>query len=235
MNITGKLFLLLVFLSRCFAVHAQQTGFSGVITDSQGATISGAKVEAKQTGGVSFSSTTNARGVYIIPTNTAAQYAITVSAPGFVTVQKKMLLLVGQLAQIDISLSIAGTSSSVVVEASDQFAIDTTSSQVAGNVTPKEVEDIPVNGRNYIELSTLVLGIKANAFGNSPVSGPGGTSQGDAEAGKFQITVDGLQASQDSVLSQFGQPRFSQDAISQFQIITNRFDALPLDVQPAST
>jgi len=57
------------------------------------------------------------------------------------------------------------------------------------------------------------------------VSGPGGTSQGDAETGKFQITMDGLQASQDSVGSSFGQPRFSQDAISQFQIITNRFDA----------
>lgn len=46
-----------------------------------------------------------------------------------------------------------------------------------------------------------------------------------SESGKFQITMDGLQVSQDTAGSAFGQPRFSQDAISQFQIITNRFDA----------
>jgi hypothetical protein len=204
---------------------AQQTGITGVITDPQGGVVQGAKVEVKQTGGSSFVSVSNKQGVYNFPSITAAEYTVTASAPGFSAVRKTFLLLVGQLAQIDISLPVATTSSEVVVEATDTLAIDTTSSEVAGNITPSEVQDIPVNGRNYIELSTLVPGIKANAFGNSPVSGPGGTSQGDAETGKFQITLDGLQASQDSVGSSFGQPRFSQDAISQFQIITNRFDA----------
>jgi hypothetical protein len=217
--------VVLVFLLGVCSMQAQQTGFSGVITDAQGATISGARVEAKQSGGSSFFATTNSTGAYVIPITTAAEYTVTASSPGFAKVEKHVLLLVGQLAQIDLSLPIASANQTVVVEAADALAIDTTSSEVAGNVTPKEVEDIPVNGRNYIELSTLVPGIKANAFGNSPVSGPGGTSQGDAETGKFQITLDGLQASQDSVGSSFGQPRFSQDAISQFQIITNRFDA----------
>lgn len=205
--------------------HAQQTGLSGVVRDSQGAAISGAKVEAKQTDGSTYFSTTNSQGVYVIPTPVAAEYTITAGAPGFASVERRVLLLVGQLAQVDITLPIANASSTVVVEANDNSAIDTTSSEVAGNVTPREIQDVPINGRNYIELSTLVPGIKANAFGNSPVSGPGGTSQGDAETGKFQITLDGLEVSQDSVGSSFGQPRFSQDAISQFQIITNRFDA----------
>jgi hypothetical protein len=203
----------------------QQTGLSGVVSDAQGGVIPGAKIEAKQSGGSSFFATTNSRGSFVIPNMGAAEYTITTQAPGFATVQKRVLLLVGQLAQIDITLPVASASSTVVVEATNQLAIDTTSSEVAGNVTPAEIRDIPVNGRNYVELSALVPGIKANAFGNSPVSGPGGTSQGDAETGKFQITLDGLQASQDSVGSSFGQPRFSMDAISQFQIITNRFDA----------
>jgi hypothetical protein len=219
------LFVLVGLFGLALPAVAQQTGFSGVITDSQGGAIPGAKVVAKQTGGSSYEAVTNSRGVYVIPTNTAAEYTITATAPSFATVQKKVLLLVGQLATIDISLPVASASTNVIVESSDQIAIDTTASAVSGNVTPKEIESVPVNGRNYIELSTLVPGIKANAFGNSPVSGPGGTSQGDAETGKFQITLDGLQFSQDSVGSSFGQPRLSQDAISQFQIITNRFDA----------
>jgi hypothetical protein len=212
--------LLLVLLASFSAsAFAQQTGLSGVISDVQGAALPGVKVEAKKTDGSSFFSTTNGQGVYVIPSLAAAEYTVTASAPNFATVQKKVQLLVGQLAQIDLSLPIATSSAEVIVQASDDLAIDTTSSVVAGNVTPKEVQDVPINGRNYIGLSTLVPGIKGNSFGDVPVSG------GDAETGKFQITMDGVQVSQDSVGSSFGQPRFSQDAISQFQIITNRFDA----------
>ncbi|SFR99811.1 Carboxypeptidase regulatory-like domain-containing protein [Granulicella pectinivorans] len=220
-----SLLLLVGFVVVSSSLLAQQTGLSGVVTDSQGAVIVGAKVEVKQVDGSSFFATTNGQGSYVLPSLVAAQYAITVTAPGFKIVQKKVLLLVGQLAQVDVMLPLAGSSTTTEVVSSDALAIDTTSSVVAGNVTPKDVEDVPINGRNYIALSTLIPGIKANAFGNSPVSAPGGASYGDAETGKFQITMDGLQVSQDSVGSSFGQPRFSQDAISQFQIITNRFDA----------
>ncbi|MDP9039232.1 MAG: TonB-dependent receptor [Acidobacteriota bacterium] len=198
---------------------AQQTGLSGVISDTQGGVIQGAKVVAKMAGGSTFISTTNAQGVYVLPNLQAAEYTIEASAPNFSTVEKNVQLLMGQLAQVDLALPLPTASSSIVVEAADQLAIDTTSSVVAGNVTPKEVQDVPINGRNYIELSTLVPGIKGNSFANVPVSG------GDSETGKFQITLDGLQVSQSSVGSGFGQPKFSQDAISQFQIITNRFDA----------
>jgi hypothetical protein len=206
------------------AAHAQQTGINGTVTDPSGAIVVGAKVEVRQAGAATFVATTNSAGAYVIPTLVAADYTVTVSAPGFGTVEKKITILVGQKAEVNLTLPVASASTSVEVETAG-IAVDTTSSEVSGNITPAEVQDIPVNGRNYVELSTLVPGIKANAFGNSPVSGPGGTSQGDAETGKFQITLDGLQASQDSVGSSFGQPRFSQDAISQFQIITNRFDA----------
>ena len=217
-------FLVLLLMAIGFAfltrpLEAQQTGLSGVITDTQGGVIQGAQVEARMLGGATFTSTTNAQGVYVIPNLTAAEYVVRATAPNFAVVEKRVQLLVGQLAQIDLSLPLPSASANVVVMASDEMAIDTTSSVVAGNVTPTEVQDVPINGRNYIELSTLVPGIKGNAFGNVPVSG------GDAETGKFQITLDGEQVSQSSVGSSFGQPKFSQDAISQFQIITNRFDA----------
>ncbi len=218
-------FLLTACMVLSGSAWAQQTGFSGVVTDSQGRAIPNAKVEVKRAGGSSFFATTNDRGVYVIPSITAAEYTVSATSPGFATVETKILLLVGQLATVDLTLPIASASSNVVVEAGNDLAIDTTSSAVAGNVTPKEVEDVPINGRNYVELSALVPGIKQNSFGNSPAASGQATNAGDAETGKFQITLDGLQASQDSVGSSFGQPRFSQDAISQFQIITNRFDA----------
>ena len=94
----------------CVPAFAQQTGLSGVVTDIQGSVIQGAKVEATQTGGSSFLATTNAQGAYVLPSLVAAEYTITVSSKGFGTVQKKVLLLVGQLAQLDISLPVASAS-----------------------------------------------------------------------------------------------------------------------------
>ena len=227
MRLRSSLLLLLLFCIAFLTVlaRAQQTGVTGVVKDTQGAVIQGVKVEVKQTGGASFFATTNSQGVYLMPSLTAAEYTVKASAPNFATAEKHFLLLVGQLAQIDLTLPLETSTTSIVVEATNDLAIDTTSSAVAGNVTPQEVQDVPVNGRNYVELSALVPGIKANSFGNTPVASGQSTNGGDAETGKFQITLDGLQFSQDSVGSSFGQPHISQDAISQFQIITNRFDA----------
>jgi hypothetical protein len=225
MKIVCRFLLAIATLLLLPALHAQQTGFSGVVTDTQGGAIQGAKVEVKRTDGSSFFATTNAQGAYVIPNLSAADYTVSASMANFATLRKKILLLVGQLATVDFVLPVATATSTVIVEASNDLAIDTTSSAVAGNVTPKEVEDVPINGRNYVQLSTLVPGIKSNSFGNTPAASGQASNAGDAETGKFQITLDGLQVSQDSVGSGFGQPQFSQDAISQFQIITNRFDA----------
>lgn len=213
-----------LFLLSLGCAHAQQTGLSGKVTDSSGAVLAGASVDVKQVGAANFHTRSNAQGTWLLPSLPAGDYVITVSAPSFSTVEQKILLLVGQLATVDLTLSVASSNTTVVVQA-NEIAIDTTSSAVAGNVTPQEVQDIPVNGRNYVQLSALIPGIKSNSFGNTPAASGQSTNAGDAETGKFQITLDGLQYSQDSVGSSFGQPKVSQDAISQFQIITNRFDA----------
>lgn len=213
-----SLFLLVALISITAIGRAQQTGFTGKVTDSQGAAIAGATVDITRVGGATFHATTNGEGIYLAPSLTAADYEITASSSGFTPVRKPVTLLVGQLVTIDLQLPVATTSTSVVVEG-ESVAIDTTSSVVAGNVTPQEVQGMPINGRNYMSLATLVPGIKINAV---TADVPVGSA---SESGKFMITMDGLQVSQDTAGSSFGQPRFSQDAISQFQIITNRFDA----------
>src|SRR5580658_3121975 len=134
MKMLMRLFLFLtVALS---GAYAQQTGLSGVVTDSQGAVITGAKVEVKHLDGSSFFATTNAQGSFVFPALVAAEYKITVTAPGFSTADKRLLLLVGQLAQVNMMLQLASATTAVEVNSGDVMAIDTTSSVVAGNVTP---------------------------------------------------------------------------------------------------
>jgi hypothetical protein len=214
-----KLFFRLFFLITAVvgSAYAQQTGISGVVTDKQGAVIGGASIEVKQVGGSSFNTKTTSAGTYQVPSLKAGDYTVTISASGFTTVRTNVTMLIGQTPELDTTLPAAGADTSVVVT-STAIAVDTTSSTVAGNITPSDVKDMPINGRNYMELATLVPGVRVNAITND-------TPLGGNNSGKFQINLDGLQVTQDTADASFGQPRFSPDAISQFQIITNRFDA----------
>jgi len=110
----------------------------------------------------------------------------------------------------------ASTSSTVDVLA-DAAVIDTSSSIVGGNIDAKQMKDVPLNGRNWMELALLVPGITKNTVGFTPL--------GTTDSGKFQINVDGQQVTQNTAGSGFGQPQYSRDALDQYQIITNRFDA----------
>ncbi len=210
-------FAFILVVGSAIVAHSQQTGINGRVTDLSGAAIADAGVTIYASTGASFSTKTNSSGAYEFPALSAGDYVVTVSRNGFTTVKRSVTMLIGQLVDVDVSMSVASTNQSVIVEA-NTLAVDTTSSQVGGNITPQDVATIPINGRNYMELSTLVPGVRVNAITND-------TPLGNANSGKFQIDLDGLQVTQDTADASFGQPRFSPDAISQFQIITNRFDA----------
>ena len=90
--------------------------------------------------------------------------------------------------------------------------VDISSSQVAGNVDRRQMEELPLQGRNWMELSNMVKGITANNMINTP-----GVGSDDM----FQLNLDGQQITQKIAGSGFGQPRFSREAIAEFQIITN--------------
>ncbi len=207
----------IVFLLSLSAAQAQQTGISGKVMDSQGAVIADANVEVKRVGAAAYTTRTNSAGTFLVPSLTADEYMVKVMAEGFTTVETKVTMLVGQTAEVDTVLPVKGSSDSIIVR-EDADVVDTTSSSVSGNITPDDVKNLPINGRNYMELATLVPGVRLNAVVND-------TPLGGENSGKFQINLDGMQVTQNTADASFGQPRFSPDAISQFQIITNRFDA----------
>ncbi len=195
---------------------AQQTGITGRVTDPSNATVAGAIVTATGEDGAKVATLTNQLGIYQFPALRAASYVLRFDSPGFAPVERTITLLVGQVASVEIALHLASASSTVAVEAAAE-AVNTESSTVAGSVSPTEVSRIPLNGRNYLQLAMLVPGITSNSVNNSPL--------GATDSGKMQINIDGQQVTQNSAGTGFGQPQYSQDAIDQFQIITNRFDA----------
>jgi len=87
--------------------------------------------------------------------------------------------------------------------------IDLTTSVVGGNVDRQQMDQLPIQGRNWMELSMMVKGITANSVTVQP-----GVSNDDF----FQLNLDGQQISQKLASSSFGQPAFSRDSIAEFQI-----------------
>jgi len=195
---------------------AQQTSITGRVTDPSNAAVTNAVVGATAEDGTKLETYSNAQGIYQIPGVRAGKYVVRVQLPGFAPAERTLTLLVGQVATVDVTLQLASASTTVAVEAA-ATAVDTSTSTVAGDVSPTEVSRVPLNGRNYLQLAMMVPGITSNDVTNSPL--------GTTDGGKLQINVDGQQVTQNSAGDTFGEPQYSQDAIDQFQIITNRFDA----------
>ena len=196
--------------------HAQVTEIKGRVLDSSGAVIPNAAVRAHEESGALQTTVSNSAGEFQFPTLPAADYTVEVNAPGFSSYVGKVTLLVGQTLSVDATLT--PSSNTVVSVTSSEPSLDVTSSQVAGNIDPQAMKTLPLNGRNWLELSMLVPGVRVNAITNF-------TPLGTTVSGKFQLNLDGQQVTQNTADPKYGQPQFSRDAISQFQVITDRFDA----------
>ncbi len=213
-------FLVAVVLLLPFAGYAQeQAVLTGTVTDSTGAVLPGVTVTAthEATGNV-FVGVTDGTGTYRMPVRVGA-YRMTAELQGFTTVQRTGVeLLVGQTASINVQMKPSSVQETVTVTAEAPL-IETTTSSLGGNIDPRQVQGIPVPGRNWMALALLAPGSRTSPT-NAGAPLP---DRNDGEVREFQLNIDGQQVTQD--LGTGVQPRYSQDSIAEFQFISNRFDA----------
>jgi hypothetical protein len=198
------------------AAHAQDASVTGTVSDETKAVLPGVTVTAIDiASGQRFVTITDERGEYRLPALPAGTYKFQAELPGFVSlILERVELLVGQHAAIPITLRPAQVAETLTVVGETPL-VDTSTSQISGNVDRRQMEDMPLQGRNWMELAKLVKGITANDVTNTP-----GVSRDD----DFQLNLDGQQITQKIAGSGFGQPRFSRESIAEFQIVTNMFD-----------
>ncbi|HEV2983534.1 MAG TPA: carboxypeptidase-like regulatory domain-containing protein [Vicinamibacterales bacterium] len=210
------LFIATLLLCVAASARAQNVSVAGTVTDETKSVLPGVTVTAADLDtGRQFTAVTDVKGEYRLLNVPAGNYKLQAELSGFATVVlAKVELLVGQNATIPFTLKIAQVSETLTVLGESPL-VDTSSSQVAGNVDRRQMEELPLQGRNWMELSKLVKGITANDVGNTP-----GVSRDD----DFQLNLDGQQITQKIAGSGFGQPKFSRESIAEFQIVTNMFD-----------
>lgn len=145
------------------AVWAQAVNgtISGTVTDPSGAAIANATVTVTNTATqVVRTVTTNADGRYSVPELIVGNYDVRVAAPGFQSsVQTNVPVTVGGERVVSFAMKIGQAQETVTVEA-QAAQVDTSSSAVSTLVETKQVEDLPLNGRNYTQLITLAPGIQ---------------------------------------------------------------------------
>jgi Carboxypeptidase regulatory-like domain len=216
-------------------LQSQATGsFSGTVSDNSGAVVSGAIVTVTaQATNVSRDAITDATGHFLVPLLGVADYTIKVHIQGFKASEvKDVRLQIDEHRELDFKLVPASVSTSVEVNATE-VAIETTTPTLGQVITSQEVAELPLNGRNFVQLATLTPGTTAST---SPVSFfTNAASSEAATRGSFSLSVGGsreqetdwmLDGNDNNQLDEGGIAIFSSlDDIEEFKVLTYNYSA----------
>ena len=150
---------------------ASSVTLTGVVKDQAGGALPGATVTVRNQGqGTSSTGITDAHGEYRVPLLRPDTYTVKVTIAGFQEESRADIqLAVGSTARVDFSMRLTNVLAEVTVTAEVPL-VDPTTSQVGFNIAPKQIQTLPLNGRNYLELALLAPGVSFARDGNSPVS-----------------------------------------------------------------
>lgn len=223
---SAVLILLFVLAGSALGQQAAKATLTGTVTDPNGAVVAGVNVIATHTAtGIRRETVSNDEGLYVLTDLAPGNYEVRVEAKGFATKSTKtpVPLQVGQTVTLNVPLQI-GVSESVVVDLVPRQAwIDNRDSLVQGVINTREVESLPLNGRNFLELALLVPGnAPAPNFDPTKTNTVVISSAGQLGRGG-NVTIDGADTNDDVVGGAV--QNVSQEAIQEFQIATNRFSS----------
>ena len=195
--------------------HAQESTMIGTVSDPTGSVVPGVTLTATNIeSGNTFVAVTDERGDFRLPVR-VGNYKITAELAGFTTVSRSLQMLVGQTVVVNIQM-VPATVAETVTVTGEAPLVDTTTSKVAGNIDPRQMQELPLNGRNWMDLTLLAPGARRNeAVGL--VQNRQGYAQTKVDG--QEVTVN-YHSSPDSE-----QTGYSRDAIAEFEVVANRFDA----------
>jgi hypothetical protein len=219
------LFLTLFILHLPSSSAAAQTTTStikGTVTDITGAVIAGAEVKVSGTAlATERSGTTDAGGSYSLPALPAGTYKLTVSKAGFATSTANIELTLNLVLTVDLQVKVGNVGEVVNVSAEVLPLLEPNASSTGATVTSRQILELPVNGRDYLDLIQLVPGVAINrqadpgTDNSNPVLGE--------RSGNNNFLIDG-QPNKDTV-NGGAAAQFNQETIAEFQVLTTGFKA----------
>jgi hypothetical protein len=216
-------------------LYSQSNGsLSGTVADKTGSVISGASVRiTSQSTGLTREAKTDDSGHFLVPLLPVSIFTIHVEAQGFQTTeQKDIRLQVDEQREVNFSLNPASVTSTVEVSATE-VAVETTNPTLGQVITAEQVADLPLNGRDFVQLATLTPGTTAQTSPNSFFTQA--ASSEVAARGTFSLSVGGsreqstswlLDNNDNSELTSGGISILPTiDSIQEFKVLTYNYSA----------
>ncbi len=233
-SLNAVIVCLLAFVA-CSSLYGQATGvISGTVSDATGSAVAGAKVVvAAPALGVTRDSTTDESGHYLVPLLPVAGYTVRVEFTGFQPAETKdVRLQVDEHRELDFKLVPASVKESVEVTAT-AVAVETTNPTLGQVITSQQVAELPLNGRDFVQLANLTPGTISETNPNSFFTQ--GASSEVAARGSFSLSVGGSRANSTDWLYDGNDNNEltaggiailpSIDAIQEFKVLTYNYSA----------
>ena len=207
---------------------AQELGtgvLSGEVSDPQGAVVRGAQITTVQkTTGLQRITATNNSGLFVVNNLVPGDYELHIAAAGFADYSAVVHLEVGQQTNLRIRLSLQKQQTVIDIDDADAAAqVNTVSSVVDGVVNSSQIDNLPLNGRNFLELALLMPGntiapnFDPTKSGTVVISSAGQLGRGG------NVSIDAMDDNDDVVGGML--LNVPEDSVQEFQVATNRFSA----------
>jgi hypothetical protein len=230
----GRVFLLalsLAFVSVLLLAppsFAQSTGstgaITGTITDAQGARVSGSAVTISNKGtGYTVTLNTGDAGLFNQGSLQPGDYLIKIESAGFRTVEVSAIVQVGQITTINQTLELGSSTATIEVSAAGA-SVNQEQATIQDVLTAKDIDQLPVNGRNFLDLATLEPGVQIQdgATFDPTKNGYSSLSFGGRYGRSARILVDGVDISDETVGTVV--QNIPQSAIAEFQVAQSTLD-----------
>jgi hypothetical protein len=198
---------------------------TGRVEDPSGAIVCGIAVDVRNVDrNQTWSAVTDDDGRYRFPLLPVGNYELSVEAPGFAAARRQLALSVGQALDVPVHLRLAAERESLEVS-SEVPVVETVRTQLAETILPREMDSLPLNGRNYLDLALLAPAVSRTNTGNNerfaetsavPGTGLSITGQRNLHNG---FLVDGVSANDDA--ADLAGTFYSQEVIREFQVVTS--------------
>ncbi len=208
---------------------AQETvhhaSISGRVVDPSGGVVSAAQVSARQVEtNVTQTGETDRDGRFRFPYLKIGAYEVKVSRTGFTDAVRSLTVSAGGAYELAFALTV-GTAQTNVTVVSEAALLEAARSQVAGTVAQAEVANLPLNGRNFLDIALLIPGVSPTNTGSNQLFAetsavPGqGLSVGSQRNFSNNFVVDGLSANDDA--AGLSGVFYGLDTVQEFQVVTS--------------
>ncbi|HKM47498.1 MAG TPA: carboxypeptidase-like regulatory domain-containing protein, partial [Terriglobales bacterium] len=194
------------------------------VKDPRGNVVTNAAVTVRDVAkGLERAGSGDGQGGYSVRQLAPGTYSVTVSAPGFARTEATGIeITVGGMAELPVTLTVAG-GKEIVEVSSEAENIETSRSSTTDTVGERRIDNLPINGRNYIQFTLTDSQVQRDSAPNVGAAPTSGLNMSGQRARSNLVNVDGADATDNSTNGV--RSTVSQEAVQEFQIITNNYAA----------